>query len=110
MLIDAGNNEDGQMLVNTFKSMGITKIDYLIGTHPHEDHIGGLDNIIKNFDIGEIYMPEKSSDSMTFEDILVEPETIETVDIPIVTHDDWTRLSHEQRYESVYDALKKYFK
>lgn len=70
MLIDAGNNEDGQMLVNTFKSMGITKIDYLIGTHPHEDHIGGLDNIIKNFDIGEIYMPEKSSDSMTFEDVV----------------------------------------
>lgn len=49
-------------------------------------------------------------DSMTFEDLLVEPEIIETVDIPIVTHDDWTRLSHEQRYDSVYDALKKYFK
>ena len=40
MLIDAGNNADGDLLVQNLKKLNIHKIDYLIGTHPHEDHIG----------------------------------------------------------------------
>ena len=48
MLIDAGNNKDGKLLVKYLKDLGITEFDYVIGTHPHEDHIGGLDNIIKS--------------------------------------------------------------
>ena len=38
------------------RSVGVNKIDYLIGTHPHEDHIGGMDTVINSFDIGKIYM------------------------------------------------------
>ncbi len=70
MLIDASTNEMGDTVVKYLKDLGITKIDYLIGTHPHEDHIGGLDNVIKEFDIGTIYMPKKSSNTKTFEEVL----------------------------------------
>lgn len=83
MLIDAGNNEDGPLLVQYFKEQNITKFDYLIATHPHEDHIGGMDDIINNFDIEKIYMPDITTTTKTFLDVL---EAIEkknmTYDVP----------------------------
>ena len=71
MLIDAGNNEDGDMIVKYLKKDEIKRIDYLIGTHPHEDHIGGLDNVINSFKINNIYMPKVTHTSKTFEDVLL---------------------------------------
>ena len=70
MLIDAGNNEDGDRLVEKIKELGITTLNYVIGTHPHEDHIGGLDNIIQNFEIENVYMPKIQTNTKTFEDVL----------------------------------------
>lgn len=60
MLIDAGNNADGALLVQYIEKLGISKIDYVIGTHAHEDHIGGLDDIVRAFDVDVIYMPYAS--------------------------------------------------
>ena len=69
-LIDAGNNEDGEKIVKYFKDLGITKFKYVFGTHAHEDHIGGMDNIIENFQIEHFYMPDTITTTKTFEEVL----------------------------------------
>lgn len=74
MLIDAGNTVDGNKLVAYFKELGITEFQYVIATHAHEDHIGGMDDIINNFKIHNFYMPDVISTSKTFEDMLIAME------------------------------------
>lgn len=70
LLIDAGTNETGADVVNYIESLGYSSIDYVVGTHPHEDHIGGLDDVINSFEIGSVYMPKVTADTKTFEDVL----------------------------------------
>ncbi len=70
MLIDAGNNSDGDDVVGYLHNQGVNRIDFLVGTHPHSDHIGGLDDVIKAFDIGKFYMPRVINTTQTFEDVL----------------------------------------
>lgn len=70
MLIDAGNNADSNLVVNYLKSQGVSKLDYVIGTHPHEDHIGGLDVVINTFNIGKVYMPKKTTTTETYKDVI----------------------------------------
>ncbi len=85
ILIDAGNNEDGKLLVKYFKDLGIKKFTYVIGSHPHEDHIGGLDNIIKEFEVENIIMPDVTTNTKTFEDVLdaIEEKKLQ-IEIPII--------------------------
>ncbi|NFO57750.1 MBL fold metallo-hydrolase [Clostridium botulinum] len=68
ILIDAGCN-DGKAL-NYLKSIGINKLDYVIATHPHEDHIGGMTSVINNFEVGEFYAPKVTHTTRTFENMI----------------------------------------
>ena len=70
MLIDAGERQYSHSLISYLKDKGVIKLDYVIGTHPHSDHIGGLGDIIDNFVIGKIIMPDAMNTSKTFEDLL----------------------------------------
>lgn len=71
MLIDAGNNADSDTVINYIKSEGISKIDILVATHPHEDHIGAMDEVIESFDIGKFYMPKVTTTTKNFEDLIL---------------------------------------
>lgn len=72
LLIDAGTNETGENVIKYLKEEKVSKIDYLIATHPHEDHIGGMADIIKSFDIGKFYSPKVSANTKTFERMIKE--------------------------------------
>ncbi|MBO5197017.1 MAG: MBL fold metallo-hydrolase [Lachnospiraceae bacterium] len=84
MLIDAGNNDDAERITDYLNTQGITGLDYVIGTHPHEDHIGSLDTVLFNFDVKKVILPEVAHTSSTFEDVLTALETKDlTVTAPV---------------------------
>lgn len=68
ILIDAGTSD--KRALDYLKSLGIKKIDYAIATHPHEDHIGSMDDVIKDFDIGTFYAPKVTTTTKTFENMV----------------------------------------
>lgn len=71
MLIDAAESYQSENIINYLKNLNYQKIDYVIGTHPHTDHIGGLKNIINTFEIGKIFMPKVVSTTKTYESLLM---------------------------------------
>lgn len=70
MLIDAGTNAGAQDLVKDLKNRGIKTIDIAIATHPHEDHIGGMDEVLENFDVKSFYAPKVAHTTKTYENML----------------------------------------
>ncbi|WP_300259504.1 ComEC/Rec2 family competence protein [Clostridium sp.] len=70
MLIDAGTNAGANELVKDLKNRGIKTIDIAIATHPHEDHIGGMDEVLENFDVKSFYAPKVAHTTKTYENML----------------------------------------
>lgn len=70
LLIDAGEAEKGKKVIEYIKEQGADRIDYLIATHPHSDHIGAMSEVIDSFDIGRIYAPRAESTSSVYEKML----------------------------------------
>lgn len=70
MLIDAGDNDRGTAVQSYLESQGVTTLDYVIGTHPDADHIGGLDVVLYKFDCQMVMMPDFEKDTRTYDDVV----------------------------------------
>ena len=66
ILIDAGIPSQGYVVTNYIKGLGYNDIDYVVATHPHNDHIGGLPTVLESFEVGKFYMPNKEHTSNIF--------------------------------------------
>ncbi|OPJ65292.1 ComEC/Rec2 family competence protein [Clostridium chromiireducens] len=70
MLIDAGPKSDKNELLNYLSKLNIEKLDYVIATHPHEDHIGNMSDIIDSYNVLKFYAPKVQSTTKTFEKMI----------------------------------------
>jgi len=70
MLIDAGPKDSKTQLMNYLSSLKIEKLDYVVATHPHEDHIGNMADVINNFQVVNFYSPKVESTTKTFEKMI----------------------------------------
>lgn len=70
LLIDAGPEDASEKLLSYLSKQNIKKFDYVVATHPHEDHIGGMSSIIKKYKIDMFYAPKKTTDTKTFENMI----------------------------------------
>lgn len=118
MLIDAGERGDGDEIVAYLKNKGITKINYLIATHPHSDHIGGMADVINAFEVEKIYAPKVAANdtptSKTYEEFLLAVKgknlkiTTATPDYnPVILGDDY-KIHFFSPKQSDYDELNNY--
>lgn len=70
MLVDAGEEDKGDDVVNYINSLGINYLKYVVATHPHSDHIGGMDDVINSIDVQNIIMPYAVTTTRCFENML----------------------------------------
>lgn len=67
ILVDCGTYESGGKLCEYLQNLGIKSIDYLIGTHPHEDHLGGSSAVLRMFNVKNVFLNGEMSSSYFFE-------------------------------------------
>lgn len=70
LLIDSGPSTNRKDLLNYLKKINIKKFDYIIATHPHDDHVGNMDTIIKRYNVEKFYSPKVTTSSDTFDSLL----------------------------------------
>ena len=63
LLIDAGVPGQGEVVASYLDSIGVTQLDYVVCTHAHEDHCGGLDYILENYEVGTLFAPYTEFDA-----------------------------------------------
>ena len=70
MLVDAADNYYGMGIIKYIEKAGYSRIDYLVATHPHADHIGSMAYVVRNFDVRSIMMPKVETGTVQYESLL----------------------------------------
>lgn len=70
LLIDSGPSTNRKDLLNYFKKINVKNFDYIIATHPHDDHIGNMDTIIKRYNVYKFYSPKVTTSSDSFDSLI----------------------------------------
>ena len=70
MLIDGGTPDMGPTVEEALQESGVKRLDYMVATHPHSDHIGGLADVIKDFDFGRIIMTDATTTTAHYQNLL----------------------------------------
>ena len=79
MLVDSGESDQGKVVTAYLQDQGISTLDYVVATHPHSDHIGGMNDILNNFQVEHFVDSGYPHTSKTYENMLT---TIDTKNIP----------------------------
>ena len=69
-LIDGGDNDDEERVVSYLKDQGVKELEYIFATHPHADHIGGLDAVVNDIPVKNVYVSNGDADSKTYSDFI----------------------------------------
>ena len=78
MIVDAGNPSTFIDIQNALDSLGITRIDYLVASHPHVDHVGSFAQLIYGYDIGAVYTTEVEYPTSHYRNYMEALEATET--------------------------------
>ena len=69
-MIDGGDNDDENLVVNYLKKQNVDKLKYLFATHPDADHIGGLDAVVDNIEIENVFVSNGDANTKTYRDFI----------------------------------------
>lgn len=82
MLIDAGRSGDASTIISYIRELQYSSIDFVVATHPHDNHIGGMADVLSSFEIGKMYMPKQAHTINAFDNML---DVIENKNIELYT-------------------------
>ena len=91
ILVDAGENDMGGRVLADLQALGIDRLALAVGSHPHSDHIGGMDTVLSAVDCGLYWMPDVATTTKTFSDVL---DVLEEKNIPV----DYPPVGKSQRF------------
>lgn len=110
MLVDGGDNLHSWQVVGYLEYLGVSRLDYVIATHPDADHIGGLDLVLQKIPCDMVLMPEYEKDTYSYKDLMqvlremnltpVQPEVGAVYELG---NSEFTILSPMKKYEEVND-------
>lgn len=70
LLVDGGNNQYANRVVQDLRDAGVKTLDYVVATHPDADHTGSLDVVVNTFDVKQVFAPKVTHNTQTYLDFL----------------------------------------